>query len=69
MAMLPDAEILETDLTLFEQIELAKDELKRLYGRFDYENDPARIDEIIFLLCAAESKYNALMEMARRKAS
>ena len=55
--------------TLFEQIEEAKSELARLYGRFDYQNDPDEMDEIIFLLCAAESKYNALMEKARRKAS
>ena len=59
----------ERELTLFEQIEEAKGELARLYCRFDYENDPERMDEIIFLLCAAESKYNALMDVARRKAS
>ena len=59
----------DTELTLYEQIEEAKGELSRLYCRFDYENDPDRMDEIIFLLCAAESKYSALMEKARRKAS
>lgn len=59
----------ENELTLFEQIEEAKTELSRLYCRFDYENDPDRMDEIIFLICAAESKYNALMDVARRKAS
>ena len=59
----------ETEPTLYEQIEEAKAELSRLYCRFDYENDPEQMDEIIFLLCAAESKYGALMEKARRKAS
>ena len=63
------AENTEREPTLFEQIEEAKDELARLYCRFDYENDPERMDEIIFRLCAAESKYNALMDVARRKAS
>ena len=59
----------ETELTLYEQIEEAKSELARLYCRFDYENDPEKMDEVIFLLCAAESRYSALMEKARRKAS
>ena len=59
----------ENELTLYEEIEEAKSELARLYCRFDYENDPDRMDEIIFLLCAAESKYSALMDKARRKAS
>ena len=59
----------ENELTLFEQIEEAKTELSRLYCRFDYENDPDRMEEIIFLICAAESKYGALMDKARRKAS
>ena len=70
MAMLTNAaEKTDTEPTLYEQIEEAKTELSRLYCRFDYENDPERMDEIIFLLCAAESKYGALMEKARRKAS
>ncbi|MBP5208644.1 MAG: DUF2508 family protein [Clostridia bacterium] len=63
------AEKQDTEPTLYEQIEEAKNELSRLYCRFDFENDPDRMDEIIFLLCAAESKYSALMEKARRKAS
>lgn len=56
------------EASLYEQIEEAKNELARLYRRFDYQNDPDEMDEVIFLLCAAESKYNALMEKARRKA-
>ena len=63
-----EAESAGREPTLYEQIEEAKSELARLYGRFDYQNDPDEMDEIIFLLCAAESKYNALMEKARRKA-
>ena len=59
----------DNELKLYEQIEEAKSELARLQCRFDYENDPDRMDEIIFLLCAAESKYSALMDKARRKAS
>lgn len=59
----------ESEPSLFDEIEEAKNELARLYCRFDYENDPERMDEIIFLLCAAESKYGALMDKARRKAS
>ncbi len=59
----------EIELTLFEQIENAKTELSRLRDRFNFENDPVLLDEIIFKLCAAETKYNALMEKARKKAS
>ena len=59
----------EIELTLFEQIENAKTELSRLRDRFNFENDPVLLDEIIFKLCAAETKYTALMEKARKKAS
>lgn len=59
----------ELEKTLFEEIEDAKTEISRLRDRFDFENDPVLIDEIIYKLCAAEIKYSALMEKARKKAS
>ena len=59
----------ELELSLFEQIENAKEEIAKLYDRFDFETDPTAIDEIIYKLCAAEARYNALMEKARKKAS
>lgn len=59
----------ERKLSLYEQIEAAKAEIARLRSIFDCENDPELMDEIIFKLCAAESKFSALMDEARKKAS
>ena len=62
-------ELWELDLSLFEQIELAKAELARLYDRFNFESDPARTDELIYQICAAEAHYRTLIASARDERS